>query len=266
MSRIIVIGSVLCILVTGILGCAGPTRIKSSGSDPICLDRWLEEEAFEKIILQLRTNSFVKDLPFIVVKARGEAVGRNIGQQIDALTEEIRARMVTLFLEYPEIELARRHPVSVFDRPYRLQELACGRFVEHKMLLTVDIKRLDRDEHDLAKVNIRAVDLKNSNWIKGFSLHKKVLLTPRQSRALDTLYPDEYLRGLKHVPFLETQRDEMAAYLARNLSCIFNEAYTGNDIKVYVDSSKIGRKNRAILWFQISINVHAVYEITIYDY
>ena len=56
----------------------------------------------------------------------GEAGGRDIDQKIDALTEEVRSRMITFFLGFPEIRVIRRHPVAVLDRPYTLQELqAC---------------------------------------------------------------------------------------------------------------------------------------------
>ena len=248
MKRTIASGLVLAILMVGFLGCAGGP-IRPAEPEPIYLDTWLEEDAFDKIVEHLRTNSYMKDLPFIIVRAKGEAVGQNISQQIDSLTEEVRDRLVSLLLEYPEIKLIRRHPVSVLDRPYKLQELKCDGFVEHKMLLTIDIKRLGRVDDNLARVNIRAIDLKKGNWITGFSLHNKVVLTRQQRRDLAALHRDEYLRGLKYVPFLEPQRDEMAAYLARNLSCIFREAYTGNDMKVFVDSSKLRRKNKNIAWF-----------------
>ena len=118
----------------------------------------------------MRTNSFIKDLPFLIVRTKGEATGRDIGRQIDALTEEIRDRMITFFLEFPAIRVIRRHPVSMIDRPYTLQELKCGRFVEPKVLLAIDIRRLGHVKDRRARVTIRAMDLEKGEWIRGFSL------------------------------------------------------------------------------------------------
>jgi len=54
------------------------------------------------------------------------------------------------------------------------------------------------------------------------------------------------------VPFTESQRDEMAAYLVQNLSCILrvraDERGVG-DIKVFVDPSRVRGPNRDTVWF-----------------
>lgn len=249
MKKAMILGLMLSLLAAGLSGCAGPTITKPAESEPVYLNAWLEGEAFEEIVRQLRTNSFMKGMPFIIVKAKGEAVGQNISNQIDILTEGIRERLVSLLLEYPEIKVIRKHPVSVMSSPYKLHELKCGDSIGCEMLLVVDIIRLGRIEENMASVNIRAIDLKKDNWITGFSLHKKVALTVEQSRDMNTIHPDEYLRGTKYVPFLESQGSEMAVYLAGNLSCICREAYGEQDIKVFVDSSKVKRKHRDIVWF-----------------
>ena len=237
------------LLIAGFLGCAGPTITRPVTPEPVYLDAWLEGEAFMQIKEQLGTNSFLKARPFIIVRAKGEAVGRNISNQIDFLTEDIRERLISYLLKYPEIKVVSRHPVSVQDRPYRLQELKCGDHIGYEMLLLLDIIRFGPAEENRARVHIRAMDLKKDSWIAGFSLHEQVSLTPQQSRDLNTIHPDEYLRGTKYVPFLDSQSAEMAAYLARNLSCIWKEAYRGEELKVFVDASKVKRKNRDIVWF-----------------
>jgi hypothetical protein len=245
MKTIGAFGLLVGILMAWCSGCAGTGITKPAKSDLAYIDTWLEKDAFKKIVEQLTTNSFMKGKPFIIVKAEGEVVSN----RIDKLSEEIRERLVSALLEYPEIKLVRKHPAQVIDRPYKLQDLKCNRYVEHEMLLTIDIKPVGPVGDDLVKVNIRAIDRKKDTWVGGFSIHKKVVLAPHQRIDLDTLRPDAYLRGLKYVPFTESQADEMAAYLARNLSCIFRDAYSGNDIKVFVDSSKLKRKNKDIAWF-----------------
>jgi hypothetical protein len=172
---------------------------------------------------------------------------------MDNLTEEIREQLYAILLESPEIRLVRRHPAGVIQRPYALQEIRCGRFSEHEMLLMVDIKGLGHPEDRLARVNVRALDRSKDAWIAGFSLHRRVTLSPQQSRALHAPpHPDQDLRGLKYVPFRESQRDEMAAYLVQNLSCILrskaDERGMG-DIKVFVDPSRVRGANRDTVWF-----------------
>lgn len=249
MKRVIVLGMGLVLLVCGMLGCSGLEGVKNPRLDTVDLDQWLEGYAFRKILDEMKTNSFMKDFPFLIVRTEGEATGRVIGHRIDSLTEEIRERMITFFLEFPEIRVIRRHPVSVMDHPYTLQELKCGRFVEPRILLTIDIRRLGKGKDRLARVTIRAMDLEKGEWIRGFSLHQVVALSRAQSADLSTVHPDQYLQGLKYVPFAFSQRDEMGAYLARNLSCMFSETYDGEAFRVFVDVSKTIGKERDIAWF-----------------
>jgi len=252
MKKFFIFGGLLILLAISFTGCAG-TRVskpeEAVASPYANLDIWLETRAFDRIVGELRTNSFMKGAPFIIVKAKGEAVGQNISHQIDLLTEAIRSRLVSLLLEYPDIKYVRRHPISILDRPYQLQDLKCGRFIEPEMLLAIDMIRFGPIEAHTARITIRAIDLKKDDWIEGFSLHQPVLLTPQQSRDLNSIHPDEYLRGTKYAPFLETQRAEMAAQLAGNLSCIFKEGYSGDDIHIFVDSSGTKRKHRDVVWF-----------------
>ena len=249
MKTITAVGLLLGLLVAGFSGCAGPEITKPVKAEPVYLNSWLEAEAFTKIVEELRTNSFMKGKPFIVARAKGEAVGQDISNQIDFLTEGVRGRLVSLFLEYPEIKVIRRHPLPILDQPYRLQELKCGHSLEPEMLLVLDIMRCGLIEERTARVTIRAIDLEKDNWIPGFSLHKEVALTAEQSRDLNTIHPDEYLRGTKYVPFLESQGAELAGYLARNLSCMCRDTYKGEDIKVFVDLSNVKRRSRDIAWF-----------------
>lgn len=233
---------VMAFFSLAILGCAG-TQL---GSRPVYLDDWLEDEAYQRLAGELRANTFMRGMPFIIVKARGEVVST----KIDRLTDEVRERLHAVLLEYPEINLMRRHPARVIDRPYKLQELRCDRFKEHRMFLTLDIRPLGSPGDRLARVNIRAIDLKQDTWVRGFSVYKDVSLTSLQSENLNAKpQPDEYLRGLKYLPFTETQKDEMAAYLARNLSCIFREGYWGRDLKVSITVKGRSHSVEDIAWF-----------------
>lgn len=250
MKRIIVVGLMMLVFAAGLAGCATQPSHRPSPpvrSDLVYLDTWLEQDVLNKVAEELQTSSFMKSLPFVIVKARGEVVSN----RIDPLTENVRERLVSVFLGHAGINLVRRHPAPVIERTYKLQDLKCGRYIEHQMLLTIDIRQLGKPEDRTARVNIRAIDRKKDSWVKGFSIYKDVWLSPRQSDDLNTpSHPDEYLRGLKYVPFLLTQADEMGAYLASNLSCMFKEGHGGKDIRLFVDDSKLRRKKqRNIAWF-----------------
>ncbi len=241
MKRLMVFGLIVVALMIVLLGCGGHQVKRPANS----LDEWLEEVAFDKIVNDLKSNSFLKGIPFIIVKADGE----NVSRDIDNLTKDIRDRLLSVLLQHPEIHPVPRHPVSggFFDRPYGLQSLRCGGFSEPQMLLTIDIKRLGQENSKVARVNIRAIDIQRGQW-KPLSLFSDVKLATYQSEALSTIGPDEYLRGLKYVPFEESQVDEMAAYLANNLSCIFQEGYGGSEFSVFVNRAKIRQSFDDIVW------------------
>ena len=249
MKRNTVIGLALIVLMTGFFGCAGPKLTGPDRPKPAYLDTWLDNKGLDPVVKALRSNSFIKGRPFIIAKGKGEAVGEGISNQIDLLTEGLRERLVSLCLQYPEIKIVRRHPVSVQDRPYRLQDLGCGGYTEYEVLLLIDIMRYGRLDNDLVVINIKAIDLKTGNWVPGLSLYREVSLTPEQGRDLNTVHPDEYLQGTKYVPFLPSEGAEMAAYLAKNLSCIFREAADDKEIKIFVDASRVKRSNKHIVWF-----------------
>ena len=249
MKRNIAIGLSLVLLIVGFYGCAGPQLTRPVEKRPVSLDTWLNNKGLSQVVEALKSNSFIKGRPFTIAKGKGEAVGESISNQIDLLTEGLRDRLISLCLQYPEIKVVRRHPVSVQDRPYRLHELKCGAFTEYEVLLVVDIIRYGRLDDDLVIISIKAIELKTGNWVPGLSLRKEVSLTPEQSRDLNTVHPDEYLQGTKYVPFLQSQGAEMAAYLAKNLSCVFREARGEKEIKIFVDASKVKGRNKDIVWF-----------------
>ena len=207
-------------------------------------DTWFDE-VMKDIIYTLRHNTFIKDRPFIIVKARGE----DVLSEIDPFTEEMRERMISQFLMYPDIGIVRRHPVHVFDRPYSVQELRCGRFTDYKMLMTLDLRPLD-EQAKVVRISIRAIDRNNNTWARGFSFYGKVRLSEagwQQFKAPKA--PDQHLKGLKYVPFERDEKDEMAAYLARNITCISLALLSSENNRVYIDQSGLRRELKDIVWF-----------------
>jgi len=219
-------------------GCAGVGHAPKQAAP---LDNWLESEALPQITGQLMNNTFMKDLPFIIVKGKGEVVN----QHIDGLTAEVRERIEDHLIGQYGIRLVLRNPAAPPDRPYKLQDLPCGKFKEYKMRIVIDIKPLEQDQ---ARVSIRAVDMERGTYINGFSIHKNVWLSARQHSGLNSgQIPDQKLKGLKYFPFTTSEQDEMAAYLSRSLTCIFREGYAGEDIGVFVDPAKLGHRDGNIV-------------------
>ncbi len=235
--------AMVLLLVIG--ACAVPREPSSreASMDAPELDSWIEETA-DRMVPELSSNSFIKGRPFIIVGATGEAVDR----EIDGLTAYIRDRLTSRFLESPDVLLVRRHPARSLDRPYALQDLRCGNFTRYDLLLTVDVSRSGGGA-GTPLIKVRAIDMKKGNWVRGFSFHERVALTSEQGELLGALQPDTHLKGLKYAPFTAAEKDEMAAYLARNLSCIFRATYGGSPINVFVDASKASREGTDAAWF-----------------
>ncbi|MGD8666907.1 MAG: DUF4384 domain-containing protein, partial [Desulfobacterales bacterium] len=62
--------------------------------------------------------------------------------------------------------------------------------------------------------------------------------TPNQQAALKRAHADEYLRGLRPLPFPDRQPDLLAVYLARNLSCLLQQG-EADDLVVYVEDMPV---------------------------
>jgi hypothetical protein len=224
-----------CLFIVLFLACCGCTGSQvqtglDAGHGP-AIDQWLAQ-AMPEIAQRLKSDSFIKDRPFIIAKPDGAQVS----DQIDELTEDIRTRLTDYLLEHREIHLVLRHPVVPMERNYTLRDLRCGAFEDFDMILTIDIRRIGKQ---IARASIRMLDPAKGMWIRGFSMHADALgLRPEQDLALMTIKPDQHLQGLREWAFTSDERDKLAANLARNLSCIFKDGYFGDDMQVYVDSGR----------------------------
>lgn len=248
MKSLIPICLILGLVLPQLNGCAVPEKNRMDDGRAVPLYLWLERDIFPEIAERLRTDSFVKGRPFIIVSANGGTLARSLNDHIDALTNEVRSRLVSYLLQYPDIRLVKRYPVSLPNPPYQLAEKRCGYLVEPELLLTLGIKLLDRSHTDLAAVNIRAVDLKNESWVNGFSIHGTVDLTPQQREDLAVIEREVNLKGLKYMPFGENEQDEMAFYLADSLTCRLKEASGGRDLSVFIDASNTTMAGHGTVW------------------
>ena len=83
-------------------------------------------------------------------------------------------------------------------------------------------------------VKVRALNIVEQKWVSGFGKSWQGAPTAAQRAALDRVHPDAHLRGLRPLPFSDRQPDLLAAYLARNLSCLVRQGQEDDPV-VYVN-------------------------------
>ena len=83
--------------------------------------------------------------------------------------------------------------------------------------LAIEVKAMSGGEH---RVRVRALDLEEQTWVSGFGQQWQGHLSRAQRVALGERQTDEYLRGLRVLPFDPSQTDLAAEYLAHNLGCL----------------------------------------------
>lgn len=249
MKALISICLIIGLVLPNLPGCAGAGKNRVRQTSAVSLYQWLERDAFPEIAKRLRTDSFLKGRPLIIVGANNHIPGWTVNDRIDALTSEVRRRLVSVLLQYPDIRLVRRYPVAAPIPFGRLVEQRCGNMLEPELLMTINIKLSDRSHTDLASVDIRAIDVRKANWVNGFSVHGTVALTPEQRTALSVIEQDVQLKGFKMMPFSEDEQDEMAVYLSGQLNCLLKDASGGREISVFVDIPKTPFKGHDTAWF-----------------
>ena len=160
--------------------------------------------------------------------------GDIVKPRIDDLTGRIRGKIIDALLKAPGIDLAWRPAVQPWQHHQRLEDVTCGEFRKNHYFIGIDcgLTRLRRNLF----VKVRALNLAEQKWVTGFGRAWEGQPTQRQLAALDREHPDEYLRGLRPLPFSDRQPDLLAAYLARNLSCLLRQAETIDEPVVYVEN------------------------------
>jgi len=114
-------------------------------------------------------------------------------------------------------------------------------------------------------VKIRALDIVEKKWITGFGIAWQGNPSSMQKKALHKTSPDEYLLGLRPLPFNERQADLLAAYLSRNLSCLFYNMEL-DEVIVYVKKENPGKIKYFNSAFNLVSNYLARYkEVTVTD-
>ena len=220
---------VILIMIIGLSACgAGQVQSETSpptGSTP--LDRWLEGTLLPYLLEQLGEHPRFKGQPVLLVGMRGERVLSGV----DDLTKEIREKIIDALLKQPGIDLVWQSSPSQHQVAPRPGGVACSNYRKVQYYIGIDcgLTHLARE----LSVKVRAMNLAENKWVSGFGRSWEGNPTAAQRAALLREQPDEYLRGQRPLPFSEDQPDLLAAYLARNISCLLSQAES-EDLVIYI--------------------------------
>lgn len=207
-------------------GCmTSPTR--SDGAWSTDLDGWIDAELTPYLVEQLTRHPRFKGEAMLLVGTEGA----NVRSEIDEITRNIRSRLMEALLSTSGINLVWPLAISPWEHQRTQHEVRCGRDGNADYYIGIEVTRATQDNF---RVGVRALDIREQTWVPGFGKQWQGKFTPIQQMAYERRSTDEYLRGLRVLPFAESQADMLAAYLANNLSCLLR-GYGGGDLTVYAE-------------------------------
>ena len=212
--------------------CAG-NQVKR-GVDPrideLSIDKWLEDTLIPYLLQQFGQHPRFKGQPILLVRMHGD----NVQPRIDELTDHIREKIVDALVREPGLDLYWRPATPPHKHHQSLVDISCGDHRKIQYYIGIDC-RLTNVEQNLY-VKVRALNLAEHKWVAGFGRSWKGRPTPEQLAALGREHTDEYLRGLRPLPFSNRQPDLLAFYLAHNLSCLLRQG-EADDLVVNVEGT-----------------------------
>jgi hypothetical protein len=208
------------LLIAALAGCAttgGPGVGTAASSE---LLGWVDVELAPYLVEQLSRHPRFKGEPVLLVATDGA----DVSPEIDALTASVRERLLDRLLQNNGVSVAWRPSVPPAEHHRRSPAPVCDVGYRAQYFIGLDIAPLPGGEH---RLSVRALDRRGEGWVAGFGKSWQGRLLPEERRALGRRQPDEYLRGLRSLPFEPSQLDLLAGYLARNLDCLLVEKGAG---------------------------------------
>jgi len=181
----------------------------------ISLNDWVNQTAIPYLTKELGNHPRFKGEPFLIVSMDKD----KIDTEINELTVQIREQIIDGLLTTPGIALIWRPSFTPWEHHTNLEDVKCNTVVKEKYYVTLDTAISPVNGN--LNVKIRALDIAEERWIPGFGISWQGAPSVRQEKALSNKIPDKYLLGLRPHPFNESQADLLAAYLSKNLSCLF---------------------------------------------
>lgn len=235
------IGLLLGAIILSVSACTGIMPRPASkvgvtvGASDEPLNEWVKNQLTPYLVQQLGKHPKFKGESFLLIRIQGD----DVQAEIDDLTGHIRERVMDGLLAEPGINLVWRPAVKPWQHHQSLEDLNCAEYRKIRYYVCIDTGLTKVDGRLYVKV--RALNLEEGAWVSGFGMSWTGSPTKRQVAALGRTHTDEYLRGLRPLPFMGAEPDLLASYLAHNLSCLFKQREIDNVI-VYVDKKGSGQR------------------------
>ncbi len=214
--------------------CAGNhlNRRADTRSTGPALGQWLDDTLIPYLVQQFGQHPRFKGQPILLVRMQND----NVQPHIDELTDHIRTKIIDALVKQPGLDLYWRPDTRRHEHHQSLADISCGdqRKVHYYIGIDCRLTRLDQK----LEVRVRALNLAEHKWVTGFGRSWQGEPTGAQLAALKREHPDAYLRGLRPLPFTDNQPDLLASYLARNLSCLFQQG-DADDLLVHVEEPAV---------------------------
>ena len=198
------------------------------GNTDAGLYQWVDQNLAPYLVDQLSRQPRFKGEPTLLVSMNGA----DVRPDIDELTRNVRSRLIDRLLHTPGTDLVWRPTTLPWEHHRRTDQLRCNTASTARYFVGIDIAPSTGGKY---QVSVRALDIGAATWVTGFGKTWRGRLTQSQQQALVARHTDEYLRGLRLLPFHSNEIDLAAAYLARNVSCVLREQGAA-DMHVYVDT------------------------------
>ena len=238
----------LCMLPLIFFGCQTPTTPPPEALPPISggssgekIVGWINNDLLPELVKKITKNPNLKGRAFTI--AGWDVEKNSIKVDIDTLTKEIIVRIGNELRKHHGIDYVPRSPIKPIDLNHqeRLVSLHCDTYrnIEWYLLVTA---RVNEITHKLSLTVHGAIpDEGYFKNVPGLSFGSSFDASENLRALLSESKADEYLRGLRYLPFNGNQKDLLAAYLARRASCIFKDMSAGGELVVFVDQPKNGK-------------------------
>jgi hypothetical protein len=194
---------------------------------------WAEDVLTPYIMETFQQHSWLRNRKFALVAMEGE----DILPEINQVAEEIRTGLAQRLCRIPGLNMSWRpvqKPWSHHRNMYDItKQVECVDLDPIEVFVGIETRELMTGE---LQVSVNAVDIKQRQWVPNFGLDWRGQVPQTVMAALDKAHVDERLRGLRPLPFEDTEPDLVAAYLATNLSCLLSRGIQNyEEMVIFVD-------------------------------
>jgi hypothetical protein len=182
------------------------------------LDRWFDEELVPYVTTQLVEHPRFKGetVTFVVLDNNAKA------PVSDTLALSLRDRLLDAALNTAGVSIGWRQGGT--PPATRTQAIDCTHDDVH-YYIGIEVSRQIDGTH---RVDVRALDLQDRNWVTGFGKSWHGHLSTVQRNAAREARADHTFRGARDVPFDADESDLLARHLAHELSCELLRQTTGS--------------------------------------